>query len=583
MHKVLHKLTKSCTNFSQIYSLSRICQTQLFSSFAYKDFAFEKVENTGTLSTRLLRYLLLERTKERELIKREVRYSDFFPVHREQEFIQKLANCPTNQLARTIVYSSIYKNGSELNSFVFVVNNLDNICASKVEAMDIPEILQIMNAFMYVLPGKLLRLDFYRLGIQRMIEMFQGNENIEDFLKICFYLGMWKRNKFGSELSEKFMTQHLRKYLDESLTTTDFAVICHSLFKTSVKMANNEKFRQRLESEIVNMEKIDDSLLITFIKSARLTQLCSREITEKLRTLILNGTEFRFVGYVHILAYFADNLIMDEEVIPILLRKCMDTIFSANKPWQDELHAGEVRGLDNVRGKDLSNFLWACAHLNLDFLEESHLKEISKIVEYKIENYEYHSNHNVLTDTILSLWMLRHKCEALVTTMLTNKIFNRPANVEKFKLETRKQLLITAVDIEAPEILERCKINRSQPVHQNAAAPEYLVKNRKELQKVAQILEDNVEKLNLKVVKFVAQIKHLNIAGILIETENNRKINIEVLEKEYLLTDNVTWMGIFALKSRLLKASGCQTITVRTLCKIEKKIDSKLRKRKNFY
>jgi hypothetical protein len=92
-------------------------------------------------------------------------------------------------------------------------------------------------------------------------------------------------------------------------------------------MKNNEDFRWRLESEI------DDALMISLIKSARLARLSNTEVTKKLRSLILDGAEFNFAGYVHLLTYLANNLISDAEVVPLLIGKCMKTIFSCQKAY----------------------------------------------------------------------------------------------------------------------------------------------------------------------------------------------------------------------------------------------------------
>lgn len=127
-------------------------------------------------------------------------------------------------------------------------------------------------------------------------------------------------------------------------------------------------------------------------------------------------------------------------------------------------------------------------------------------------------------------------------------------NEQRVRLDSRKILLKTLVDLESNRPTDAFKVDRQ--------AQDYLVSNRMALQTTFKTLEKAKEEFGLASVDFVQQVTELNIAGIYVRTKTGESFNVEVLDETNTLNDNKTPFGLMRLKQEILDKKGSDFVLV---------------------
>ncbi|CAO1370126.1 unnamed protein product [Diamesa tonsa] len=415
--------------------------------------------------------------------------------------------------------------------------DLERECLKIVETSDTKKLYEILDVMIRVLPQWITKLKFYELAMARLVREIELNPQKDDFVKLCFYVGLWKKNKKGVH----HMNSLVNKYLDEILrnqnvTTIDFAIICTATFKASVKIGSPE-FTNRLLKEIEDTKEVDSFLFVAFIKSLRHNRIQSVQVIEKLKELQTNGQleKLQFGALVHIFPLVADSCCKDDLLSNFFIQKCVKTLDK------------------EARAKDIGKFLWCCSHLNLK-VDLDDLRKLEEFTISRTKGQEFQKKFDNFVDVALSLWNLNYHSIKLLRILAKDQRFTITGDKNRIKLDSRKHLLLTCAEIEEPGELRSLKI-RSKSFSESNPAPRYLLKP--SLDRVMRILRNK----GFQDAQFVQQIKNLNIAGIFVN-QNGIKSHIEIQDSSNLLSDNITSNGIFALKLRLLQKMNCKVTVV---------------------
>lgn len=392
----------------------------------------------------------------------------------------------------------------------------------------------LIDALIEISPGEAINLKAFDQAMCIFEEQFKKNPTRENFIKFCFYLGMLKKRDPGPEKLSKLIKNYFNKFIDD-FTSVEFAIFCTATFKASVKLPNN-KFKERLVKEILSMKAIDSYILVCFIKSLRQNQLNPPEIIEKLKSLHSEG-KFELCDVAlttHILPYIADNKIIEPDLTRMFIQRFFATI--------DE----------TFRVKDIQKFTYSCALLNFQ-LKKKYCQQIEDILISKVDGTDEYSKYfDAFVDTTLSLWMLNHRSKQMIFRLFTDDRFFQKGAKNRIKIDSRKLLLKTCVEIEEPSWLKGIDVIKDS-FNPHRSSPSYLI--RKSLEKAQNEIKGDM--------KIVQQFKNLNIAGIISQL-NDDEIHYEVLDNSNCLNDDKSPDGFFALKLRLLKQMNCKIKMVRT-------------------
>lgn len=514
-----------------------------FTSFTTKDFLYDNYEDTGTLLVRFLKYMAMEKTKFQTVVPTTIRYADFFPVTDGRSFKNELKRVDVQQIPNLIIFAFTYKCNGDPQKFVGVINEIDWFCENHLDEMDLDTILRTLYSFMFLLPGKVTKTNFYSKCLDKMVASFDKECPAEKFVKICFYLGLGKKDQKSTALLKKFLHTYLPQYLPE-LTPLDLSIVGNSAYKASIPIPNTE-FMENISTEILKLDPsaIDDSLLVNLLKVLRFNKIKSLDVLEKLNAICTEEQlkSFQFMGLTHIFAFFSELQWNDKKTCSKFVKVALSKISSASI---------------YKRPKDMATFLWCCAQLQLgDLLQPNDLRSIDHTILRMIERNEFKYHPDQLINSALSLWMLGHKSRGLITEVTSLRMNPNANNPDRAKLDSRHKVLLSSVGIEEPEWLMRGK---KQFFIEANPAPEYLVNNKEGLKKA-------FDKLKAEGVdaEFVAPIDGINVAGILVKLEDDQKCYLEVLEDEHILRFNEVPVAIVQLKLRLLKHLGYNVVTVR--------------------
>ncbi|XP_070491435.1 uncharacterized protein [Chironomus tepperi] len=385
------------------------------------------------------------------------------------------------------------------------------------------DMIECLEYLVKIYPNQILNLRFFDEALKILLE----NDKIcrNEFVKLCYFIGFLKKFQPGP----KYLEYLIDKYLDDKLGSNelnrmDFAIFCISTYKSSVRISN-KKFHDRLIAEVLATDDNDTYLLVAFVKSLKQNEIVSSQVIYKLRELI-EAFEFDYASLVHILPYIADNSIKDDSLIQLICTKCINTFD------------------DNVRAKDVQKFLHSCAMLNLK-MNKADLEKLENVIISRTSSDEYKTHFDHFVNAALSLWMLNHQSNKLIKILFEDSRFYKTGLENRLKLDSRKLLLQTCVEIEKPKWINQ---SNSSSFLETRTSPGYLIKSSLE-RAMNTVLAD-------KNGIFVQQIKNLNLAGILV-TENDEKIHYEILDRNTCLSDRKTPNGIFQLKLRLLRKKKC--------------------------
>ncbi|XP_055637035.1 uncharacterized protein LOC129775881 [Toxorhynchites rutilus septentrionalis] len=528
-----------------------------YSTFVPQEFQFESSDGeSGTLIHRFSRHIALTKRDFSDPTKYNFKYSSFYPVYNPDEFLRQLADISSHDIGKLISFTSDFRGKSDPRLFTDVVNALDEECESRVEQASFKELVGMLHGFMYLIPNKISKLKTYRKAMPRLVTLFQSNSNEKDFTTVLFFLGLWKQNAEGSKLLDQFLQTHLDQFLDEKMELMDFVLLANASYKTSVRI-RSELFFDRLIGSICSFEESDSALFVTLIKCARMNRIWSEEIMEKIRDMVQNhGKGFDFRGLSHLFAYIADNLVKDDALNRLFLAEC-------SKHIEREIKKETTGSIpQHFRAKDLSTFLWSCSTLSIPLEDlDFDLNVLMDEIFRKIDNNEYRFNPDILVDTCLSLWIMNHISVDLLASIFGNRQFTAYFRKDRVKVASRRDLLLACAEIERPEAFKLIsRLERPNAFQLSRQAPDYLVKNRFELQRVKSGVENIKERLQINNVAYNAPIKYLNIAGLLLKAHDGKMINIDVLHEGFHLSDGQTPTGLMGLKTRLLNKMNVETI-----------------------
>lgn len=395
------------------------------------------------------------------------------------------------------------------------------------------EISALIDQLIDISPSSVHTLETFNEALIIFRSQFDAKPSRENFVKLCFYYGIYKKRPPGPERLKEIIRAHLDKYIDD-LSVVDFAIVCTAAFKASIKISSG-KFRQRLTHEITSIQQVDSFLFVCFIKSLRQNLLCPPEVIEKIRQLNKAGKLKALDNIVigHVLPIIANNGLIEPEITKTLV----DQFFQTVDP-------------SVCRVKDIQKFIFSCAYMN-HRLELRQFKILEELLISKTNTEEFHERFDSFVDAALSLWMLNYRSIAIIDKLLSDQRLQQQGDKSRIKIDSRKLLLMTCLEIEEPKWITKAS---ADSFNANRAAPKYLVKPS---------LEAAKQQITGRDAKFVQQIKHLNIAGILARAANGDEIHFEVLDETNTLRDGTSPNGIFALKLRLLKHLNCKVKTVR--------------------
>ena len=408
---------------------------------------------------------------------------------------------------------------------------IERECLLSMTGIGKKDLCAVIDSLIDIMPQRILHSNFFRQGLDKLSHEFKKQPSRELFMKLIFYTGLMKKRSPGPENLKEILKLYLDKTIDR-LNTIDIAIICTASYKASVRI-QSDKFRKRLIQEITDMHPIDSTIYIAFIKSLRINEVSSSKVVESLKkqaeAKAFDGMQLQ--PLCHIFAFIADNGIMDEKLTEHFVERCIEVI------------------VEDSRVKDIQKFLYSLALLNLT-LKQSHLDKLETYLIAKLELKEFETYFDNFVDAILSLWMLNHKSQPLIEKLLKDKRFYKLGDHSRVKIDSRKKLLMTCIEIEKPEWLH-------EPVplpsfDEERRAPHYLITDSLEM-KMRQLRANNS--------KFVQQIRHLNLAGILVKNRDGY-VHYEALDVLNSLSDKKSPNGILALKLRLLKHMNCEVVLV---------------------
>ncbi|KAL5279471.1 hypothetical protein ACFFRR_003843 [Megaselia abdita] len=519
-------------------------------TFSLRDFQYDNSHGeTGTLHTRFIKYIALENCKYDLLTPQKIKYSDYFPMSNDlHNFTEALNKTPTDQLARLLVFAFTFKSNGDIRNVLHAINYIDSLCEKRIPDMSFDQILSTLYSMMFLMPKQIARSKFYKAAMPVLVKNFDPSFNKHAFVQVTFYLGLWKKTPESMDMMYDILQNHLLGYLDR-LTKTDLAIVSNSAFRVSV-LIENSTFLERLKADTLKTSMEEDAILVTFVKSLRLNRVKEKEVYDKLKTDLLDFDleKLHFKGLVHFFAYFSDGLWNDKEVCNVILDGCLRRL----------LEFADEYVVNDIRAKDITTLLWSCANLDCQ-LDYEDLEFLENVVISKIRKFEFKYRSDELVECCLSLWMLGLRSSEIlneINSLDFSQFTNN--NPSRAKLNSRLRLLLSCIEIEAPELLKR-RLGKEKAFNESRSAPAYLLKS-ENLRIVKEFLDSH--SLGIESTSFVCPIKDLNLAGILVNFDDNTTCFIEVVEEDLMLKFDNKISTLMSLKKRLLETLGHNVIVL---------------------
>ncbi|XP_058056714.1 uncharacterized protein LOC131208084 [Anopheles bellator] len=552
-------------------SLPSACFATRHGTFSPREFQFETSDGeNGTLIHRFSRHVSLTKRDFTDVTKYSFKVSNFYPLPDVATYDQQIRDLSTTDLAKLITFTTDFRSKTDTRSYTEVVNALDEECLGRVGNATVYELLEVLHCFMYLLPNKIAQLRTYRSAMPKLIELFNEEPKERDFLAIVFFLGMWKRHQTGTVLMQEFLQHHVDRFLTPDLTRMDFAILASGTYKTSVRIAEESQvFRSRLIGEIEQFDDEDDpALLVTLIKCARMNRLPSEVILSKVRSFIeanVQRKELDFRGISHLFAYVADNRVKDDTLTRLIIDTCW-------KRFEEDIHRnGFESNSQSCRPKDIATFLWSCGTLGVP-LEGTSINGnlLEKAIRLKAEAGDYRNAPDALVDSVLSLWLCGRRSIGLLRMLLKDRMMVQNLRKDRTKIESRKDLLLSCAEIDLPEAADMFRSIRKpgDAFVLDRRAPEFLV--RPALRQLVEGLEQvrKVGDINIASISINLPVKHLNIAGVLVQLADGAVKNLDVLDDKHCLSDQKTPVGLMQLKLRILQDKSIDSTTI-NVCNLD--------------
>lgn len=423
---------------------------------------------------------------------------------------------------------------SESPNYSSASKAIDVECANRLRKIKSCEIYGLVDSLIEVMPERVQFLRVFPDALNILLGDFNYKPDKESFVKLSFYLGLLKKRPPGPMMLTNLMEDYMNKMIGSDMSTMDFAIICTALYKASVRI-RSKKFEQRLIQEIVSIDQMDQNIFIAFVKSLRLNRINSPEVIKKLKELRDKGdlNHLELQSLIHTFILIADNSVKEDDLTEFFVERCLSIMNSES------------------RAKDAQKLLYSCALLNFP-LKTEHLLKLEQHVMARTNHVEYEQKFDNFVGAALSMWMLNYRPRELVDKLLNDQRFHKLGDKSRIKLDSRKKLLQTCIEIEEPTWIKDVKIS-SPSFSEHRPSPRYLIKSS---------LEKAMSNMRGRSMKLVQQIQNLNIAGILVQESSGKLLHVEILDKTNVLSDKKTPNGIIALKLRLLKQMNCKVEVV---------------------
>lgn len=507
----------------------------------------------NSLQLRFLKYIGISNAKDLNTEKAKIRYSDFFPISDPKVLKQNISEVEVSDVPTLLNYLYTYNTRAPPNNVLSCINLIERETCAKIDIMAPKEIFNILFAYMYVIPAYTTQLKFYDQAMRRISNQLDDLSK-EHLVQYSFYLGLSKHNNPEyTNVMRNILLILSDKYLN-SLTQEELCIVTNAAFKMSVKINTIDLLNHISENLIEGLthKKIDVPSLITLLKSLRISRYFNNDLLEIISKYV--NTEVKDLNATaisHILPYYADNYYMDEHCITLLVSQFLEKLTDG----KSETHMFES---NNIRGKDLSRFLWALSYLGWTMNPKT-LENLENIILNKFNSGDYKNNIDELFNNALSFCILNYIPRRLLRIILESKFIKTKSNTSRS--EERKHLLFSILKIENEEIFEELPELQAYWSSFENKHTEPLTTGRQNLQKVLNTAL-NVD-VGLSDVVLDCQIKFLNTPGISATANNGRKIHIEVLDDAVCLKNtNSEPNGIMKLKLRLLQKISNNSVIV---------------------
>lgn len=304
-----------------------------------------------------------------------------------------------------------------------LLKTLDVECSLRVQNLNLETILQILNAYMYVVPNRIREYQFYKCFMNSMDQHIKNSTKAE-LIQLIFYIGLEKGNKKVFNDLKKCLDRVNREFLD-NLTIEDMCIICNSAQRTNTRIKEKQilsKVKQTLHENLFLLK--DTALLITLIKTIRNNHYQDEDLLNTIScTIFFNNTiqYYNFAAMSYILALFADYFYYEEKLIDIFVAKSVKELEETRNNYSKVTHVSEL-----MRAKDITNFLWSLAILDYERADVNMLKNlVIPKIEERITLGEYKTQPHHLIDSILCLWMLNCRSKELLFSTLTEENLNK--------------------------------------------------------------------------------------------------------------------------------------------------------------
>lgn len=323
---------------------------------------------------------------------------------------------------------------NEITSLFYYVNNnntlghnkqrmrrlldlLDVECCLRKQNLIPSKILQLLNAFMFVVPNRITEYKFYQ-HVMKDTDKYLKITTKNELMQFIFYIGLSKHNKEAQVLLKKCLRNIIKEHL-ELVTTEDLCIICNSCYRTKT-MISNLSFLNKIKDTLNgNLSLLKDAtLLATLIKAIIQNHSQDDDLLSTIScTIFFNKTVkyYTFTTMSYILALFSDYLYYDEALLNFFTQKCIQELEKTGSVQSKSLHISQ-----QLRAKDITRFLWAISNLGYGGVNKEIIDGIivPKIQE-RIDIGEFKHSPYQLLSSVLHLWMLNCKPYDLISYIIT--------------------------------------------------------------------------------------------------------------------------------------------------------------------
>ncbi|XP_049964145.1 uncharacterized protein LOC126484610 [Schistocerca serialis cubense] len=466
---------------------------------------------------------------------------------------------------------------------VFRIENIrfweqvDIECWRRFKNMSPEDILKVLDGWMYCLPNRITQLLFYSRTLNRMKLWFTFRVlSVQQWVLCVFFIGLGKRN--NTKLMRKALMACDCQEIVNSLTLLDLCIVLNAIYKTSTRVqdlslpvAVTHKFKNDLDNII-----LETDVFTTIIKFLRQAGYHDNHLMNNIIELIMSHqsvlSTMNFTAEVHLLAFYAEARFYERDFISTLIGECLRNLVLHGTKTSFRSYLTE-----HPRPKDITRFLWAVSYLGCD-LDKRDLDEIIvPQIKQRMLHHEYRNQPEEVIGSLLYLWMLGARPVTLFEKMVTVDLTRRLKGKRRIRHNSRFCLLLSAVQIEGPNIVQTELLKEMNLLKIWKPKLELHLQRREQLCNVLMAMKNLAGTLKLSRVKCEFSVPHIYIAGITAEASDGTQINVEVLDSTVCLHKSELPDGLMKFKLQLSEALGYTNIVM-----LEQNLD-KIEGTENFY